>query len=206
MQVNQNRTEQRIEERERKKSGEQLRAKHIHVRVSRNDQKPAPFRRQPPFISLVSAFKNRHDRSPSPSSLSLWERVRVRGYETTRTDLSNGSSANSLTPALSRGEREFSSTVLHRLQKDVFERIAFERQPSNLHLRGGREPVKIAHLSSLLQDHFQTMLARNCALAAHCADRHREGLLIAARFQHQEFLVRFSLFFEVAVNDQPAFF
>ncbi len=92
------------------------------------------------------------------------------------------------------------------VQKDVFEGIALERQPPNLYLRRGREPVQIANLSSLLQDHFQTMFARDRVFTTQRAERRREGLLIAARFQHQEFLVRFSLFFEVAVNDQPAFF
>src|SRR5712692_4970124 len=143
-----------------------------------------------------------HRLLPSPSG----ERVRVRAYETTKTNSSNSYSANSLTPTLSHGEREFSGTVLHRLQEDVFERITLESQPPNLHLRRGRQPVQIANLSSLLQDHFQTMFTRDRVFTAQRAKRRRECLLNGTRFRHQEFLVHFSLFCEVAVNGHAAIF
>src|SRR5258707_9946317 len=60
MQIDQNRTDQRPDERERKEGRKDFRAKDIAIRMPRDDEKAAPERRLRPLILFVCALKNCH--------------------------------------------------------------------------------------------------------------------------------------------------
>ena len=100
--------------------------------------------------------------------------------------------------------RSLGVSVLHRFQEDVFQRIALEIQPPDLHLVLAREPVEIAYFDRFLQDQFDPALARRAYSQPRPPIASTNLAVAAARLKLDKFTVRFSFFFQIAVRGDIA--
>jgi hypothetical protein len=96
--------------------------------------------------------------------------------------------------------------VFHRFQENVFQRIAFVTEPPDLHVGLRRHAIKVPNLGLILQDELHTVCPGDRILTSQVTDRADKIPQLATRLEHQELFVGASLFFEIAVDDQPPLF
>src|SRR5437867_12172772 len=93
---------------------------------------------------------------------------------------------------------------LHCLEEDVLERVLLAAQAPDLDLRRVGEPVEVADLDALGENHLEPPSVLPCVLAAEPPHGFGERSVVAARLDLEEPPVRAALLFEVAVHRDAA--
>src|SRR5678816_2839182 len=88
----------------------------------------------------------------------------------------------------------------HCLEKDVFQRIAFITKAPDLQLPLRCYAVQVLHVNAFLHHKLQAVLARDCVFTSKFCNCFDKPLLVASCFEHQELSIRFSFFFEIAID------
>src|SRR6266496_3221184 len=96
-------------------------------------------------------------------------------------------------------------TVLHRLQEDVFQRIALIIQAAYLHFVFCCQAIQITNLNSILQDHFHSLIARQCVLTTKRTYRFGKSVLITTGLQNQELAIGLTFLLQITVDNKSSF-
>jgi hypothetical protein len=94
--------------------------------------------------------------------------------------------------------------ALHGLQEDVFERVALEVEPPDLHGMRRRERIEFTHANAVVENELHLPTARHGALATKVVHGFGEWAGIAGHFEFDETAICPTLLFEIAVHSEAS--